>query len=299
MIVSRRSFLKATLATSAVAAGGSSGCGNDVQAAPIVEVTVDDDPRSDRYGQIAVAVPEYPELAAAGGAVTLRIAALAPGDHPFTVPSRGILLVHRGTVDDPPEFIATRSDCPHQGCPLGYSAKDQQIECPCHGSRFRAVADAKDQGLCVGLVTHLPARSNLAVYGAARVGDHVYVDLMKDLSCDALNGFPSVSDGTVTVPIAQFPELGTVGGSVIGKPAGLNDKLIVARVAADQVIALSAICTHMQCDVQLVLEDLDLYCGCHGSAYAFDGKVLAGPAVQPIKRYPVDFDGSTIVITVG
>ncbi len=298
MTISRRSFIQATLATSAAAAGGSSGCGNDVDPAPSVDVTVDDDPASPRYGQIEVVIPRYPELEAAGGALTLKIAALPPGERPFSVPSRGILLVHRGTVDDPPEFVATRSECPHQGCPLGYSARSQMIECPCHGSRFRAVADANDPALCVGLVTHLPARANLSVYGATRLGDSVFVDLGTDLSCGAASGFPSVIDGKITFPLARFPELGTVGGSVLGRPGGLSDKLIIVRTTIDTVIALSSICTHKECDIGYVAEFTQMYCDCHGSEFALDGSVITGPARRPVKRYDVAFDGTTVVVTV-
>ncbi len=308
-MISRRSFLKATLATTAVAAGASSGCGNDVRAAPIIDVTVDDDPKSFRYGQIAVELTKYPDLAARGGALTLRLAALPPGDRPFRVPSRGVLLVHLGTSDDPREFIATRSDCPHQGCPLGYSAKDGQIECPCHGSRFRAVADTNDTALCVGLVTHKPARSNLDVYGATRIGDVVYVDLNEDVSCDVLNRFPSVEDGKITIPIAQYPGLSMVGGSLTGRTAGLDQSVLVARVADDRVIAVSSVCTHMQQSVQLEIGEGRLHCYEHDSLYTYEGVVICAgldtgcdPAKAAkqgnLKRFEVEFDGATIVITV-
>src|SRR5512143_4020598 len=122
MKITRRKIIKAGMALPVLASVGS-GCGNDVTAAPIVDVEVNDDPTSGNYGKIEVAVPRYPDLDAVGGAVMLRLADLPPGTRPFDVPDKGILLVHRAGPDDPPEFIATRADCPHQGCPLGYNAK--------------------------------------------------------------------------------------------------------------------------------------------------------------------------------
>ena len=297
MTVSRRTFVKASLVTLPLCKLG--GCGNDVAAAPIVDAAVDDDPSSTRYGQIGVPVPRYPDLAAVGGAVMLRLAPLPPGTRPFTMPALGVLLVHRAGPDDPPEFVATRADCPHQGCPLGYSAKDGLIECPCHGSRFRAVADVNDPALCAGQVLHAPAADDLTVYGVQRSGDYVYVDLRDDQSCGISGGFPAVVGGKVTLPIAQFPQLATVGGSLIGKPDGLNDKLIVGRVATDQVIAVSAICTHKQCTVGLQVGNQRLHCPCHGSNFTYAGANIDGIAPAPLKSYPVDFlDGQTVVISV-
>ena len=297
MTISRRTFVKGSLATTAVVAGGP-GCGNDVSAAPIVEAEVVDDPTSARYGQIPVAVPMFPELAAVGGAVMLKLSNLPPGQRPFDVPERGVLLIHRGTPDDLPEFVATRADCPHQGCPLGYSAKDGLIECPCHGSRFRAVADASDPKLCVGLVLHPPSQDNLTVFAVKRVGDFVYVDLNSDKSCGVRDDFPAVVGGTITIPVEQYPAIGNVGGSIVGKPAGLDDKLIIARVATDQLIALSAVCTHRGCTVKLQADKAEMHCPCHDSAFAYDGTVLTSPATTPLKKYDVTFDGSVAVVTV-
>jgi len=299
MTFSRRSFLKGTLATSAVAVS-SRGCGNDVEPAPIIDVEVVDDPSSFRNGQIAVPVPKYPELVPVGGAVMLRIKPLPARERAFVVPERGVLLIHRGTPEDPPEFVATRADCPHQGCPLGYSAKSGQIECPCHSSRFRAVADANDPALCIGLVTHPPAQGNLTVYGIRRAGEFVYVDLRTDLSCGVRSDFPPVVAGIVEVPIDAYPSLGTVGGKLIGKPAGQRDKLIVARTAEDQVVCLSVVCTHKGCDVGLDLENTRMHCPCHGSEFSYDGAVLRDPGtpIEPLKKYEASFDGSVVRITI-
>jgi Rieske Fe-S protein len=296
MSISRRTFVKGSLASLPVVAAVS-GCGNDVSAPPIVDAMVDADPTSMHYGQIEVAVPRYPDLAV-GGAVMLRLAELPPGNYPFVVPDHGILLVHRGMPGDPQEFIATRADCPHQGCPLGYSKSKDLIECPCHSSRFLASGDSSNTEMCVGKVVHLPALDDLTVYGVKQLGDFVYVDLNIDQSCGVHNDLPAVANGKITIPVAQYPSLANPGGSLVGKPAGLDDKLMIARISVDEIVCVSAICTHMACTIALDLPHMDFQCPCHGSRFALDGSVENGPAPTPVKKYPVTFDQTNAVITV-
>jgi cytochrome b6-f complex iron-sulfur subunit len=304
MSITRRSLLKGGLASSALVIAH--GCGNDVNAAPIVDATIIDDWTSPQYGMIPVTVPMYPQLQQLGGAVTLRLAAFN-GDptRPVALPPKNaVLLVHRGPVgDDSAEFIATNSACTHQGCPLGYNARAGLIECPCHGSRFRASGASDDASACTGLVVHKPAPANLTVYSVDgdASSEVIYVDLNTQETCGIIP-LPPVVNGMVTVPIAMFPALGSVGGSVIGQPKGLADKLIIARVAESgtaQVITLSDICTHMGCGVALDVANSRFDCPCHASEYKFDGTVITGPAPLPLKVYATTFDGTNVVITVG
>src|SRR5438132_6197513 len=146
----RRTFLKTTAA--AGAAGGAlitigisaPGCGNAVTPAPITDVTVSDNPSgsgatisenmlSATYGVIQVPWTIFKDLAAVGGAITLKLPeSIATSDTTGHVvpPDNTVLLVHRATD----QFVAVQSSCPHAGCPLGYSQKQGKIECPCHAS---------------------------------------------------------------------------------------------------------------------------------------------------------------------
>jgi Rieske Fe-S protein len=126
-------------------------------------------------------------------------------------------------------------------------------------------------------------------------GDTVYIDLTSQLG----NTLPAVANGQVVMPLASFPALATVGGSLSGQPPGLADVLIVARTDAATVVALSAICTHAACDVSFAPGAGDFQCPCHGSIFGLDGAVQKGPAALPLKSYPVTFDGQTITIQVG
>src|SRR5688572_12615732 len=98
MRITRRTFVKGSAALPVLPVL-TAGCGNDVEAAPIVDIEVGDNPADKgTYGIIQVPVPKYPDLAA-GGAVMLRLQALPPGTRPFEVPPKGVLLIHRATAD--------------------------------------------------------------------------------------------------------------------------------------------------------------------------------------------------------
>ncbi|HEY7956579.1 MAG TPA: Rieske (2Fe-2S) protein, partial [Polyangia bacterium] len=220
MTLSRREVLCGGLATGAVLASGglsAAGCGNQVVPAPFVDVTtlpgdpaaLDLDPASMSFGQLAVRLAALPDLEPIGGAVTLRLPKLTPGTLPFALPP-SILFVHRGAPGDPQEYIATDATCPHAGCPLGYAPEDRLIECPCHGSRFRATTDP---GGCVGQVVHLPAPSALRAYGVDASGDPLLINLSVDVCAAA--GAPTVVGGQITLALADVPELAMVGGSKV------------------------------------------------------------------------------------
>ncbi len=63
--------------------------------------------------------------------------------------------------------------------------------------------------------------------------------------------------------------------------------LIVGRDAAG-LYAMSAICTHQGCSINV--SDDRLPCPCHGSAFDFEGGVINGPAVDPLPHYALSVD---------
>ena len=58
--------------------------------------------------------------------------------------------------------------------------------------------------------------------------------------------------------------------------------------------ALDLVCTHLGCTVSVTTAEL--VCPCHGSRFDRQGKVLAGPADRPLKRYRVLDRGDTLEI---
>ncbi|HEY9230369.1 MAG TPA: Rieske (2Fe-2S) protein, partial [Gemmatimonadaceae bacterium] len=74
-------------------------------------------------------------------------------------------------------------------------------------------------------------------------------------------------------------------GSVKILPSGERDPLYVLTLGEDRYAALSTICTHRGCTVDLQGEQL--VCPCHGSTYDRSGAVLRGPAERALRRFAI------------
>jgi Rieske Fe-S protein len=104
-------------------------------------------------------------------------------------------------------------------------------------------------------------------------------------------------NGRVQLALAQYPELTEAGGSLRIRPEGAEDPIYVLAVGDRTFAALSPICTHLGCTVDI--QGDRLVCPCHGSTYDRQGIVLRGPAERALRRYPVNVTGDgTVVIDV-
>jgi len=70
----------------------------------------------------------------------------------------------------------------------------------------------------------------------------------------------------------------------------------VIKVSDDQVLAFSPWCTHLGCAYHWDEQKREFLCPCHGSVFAMDGAVVAGPAPRPLDRYQVKFEGDKILL---
>lgn len=62
----------------------------------------------------------------------------------------------------------------------------------------------------------------------------------------------------------------------------------VARDDDGRITALSPVCTHLGCYVTWNQAERSWDCPCHGSRFATDGGVLAGPATEPLERLDIE-----------
>ena len=90
-------------------------------------------------------------------------------------------------------------------------------------------------------------------------------------------------DGRIELALVHYPELAERGGSLRILPEGQKDPVYVFAQDDGTFVALSPICTHLGCTVEI--EDQRLVCPCHGSTYDRTGKVLQGPAQLPLARF--------------
>ncbi len=77
----------------------------------------------------------------------------------------------------------------------------------------------------------------------------------------------------------ELPELAPGEGVVLERG---EDSLAVARDAGGELHVLSAVCTHLGCIVGWDAEEQTWDCHCHGSRFAIDGRVINGPAEEPL-----------------
>lgn len=99
------------------------------------------------------------------------------------------------------------------------------------------------------------------------------------------------SDGpkAASGPIAA----GSVKTTPIGHLAFLTGQPVVLGRDDRGLYAMTAICTHDDCDLSKSggVDSSGLHCDCHGSRFDKNGKVSRGPASSALEHYRVDLAG--------
>jgi Rieske Fe-S protein len=114
------------------------------------------------------------------------------------------------------------------------------------------------------------------------------------LGCASMVTHRVVPDaGTLRLPLADHPQLAESGGFLRVQPVGYADPVYVLTVGVGAFVAVSPICTHRGCTVDVAGEAL--VCPCHGSTYDRNGDVLEGPAERSLQRFPTRIDGDGVL----
>lgn len=101
--------------------------------------------------------------------------------------------------------------------------------------------------------------------------------------------------GTLRLRLADYPALAQAQGSVrIGinplrsnhQPNGTFHPILINRLENNDLVAMSAECTHASCAVRAYSTSSGSHiCPCHGSRFALDGRRMSGPAPFDLDRY--------------
>ncbi|WP_107670751.1 ubiquinol-cytochrome c reductase iron-sulfur subunit [Cyanothece sp. BG0011] len=66
----------------------------------------------------------------------------------------------------------------------------------------------------------------------------------------------------------------------------------------NQLIAVNPTCTHAGCTVTWESEKQVFICPCHDSQFSSDGKVIEGPATEPLASYEAKSEGDAILVKI-
>lgn len=70
----------------------------------------------------------------------------------------------------------------------------------------------------------------------------------------------------------------------------------VVKLSDKEAVAFTPQCPHLGCAYHFEAEKGEFLCPCHTSNFSIEGKVLTGPAPRPLDRYPVQIQGSRLLI---
>ncbi|MEW6410899.1 MAG: Rieske 2Fe-2S domain-containing protein [Candidatus Zixiibacteriota bacterium] len=77
-----------------------------------------------------------------------------------------------------------------------------------------------------------------------------------------------------------------------------RDLGIIFLTDKDELHALSATCTHLDCTVQNKPDEGIIWCACHNGKYDFNGNNISGPPPRPLARYLVKETQGTIFVSL-
>jgi cytochrome b6-f complex iron-sulfur subunit len=72
---------------------------------------------------------------------------------------------------------------------------------------------------------------------------------------------------------------------------------VLVNMPDGKLVALSAVCTHLTCNVRFDGETGTLFCPCHNGRFDLGGNVLSGPPPRPLETYTVTVSGPDIIVS--
>ena len=93
------------------------------------------------------------------------------------------------------------------------------------------------------------------------------------------------------------------GGTLSSMPVGGarflahgSEPIFLVRAAETEVVAMSAVCTHLRCVLKWDDANARIVCPCHAGSFDRTGNVLSGPAKRPLPHYRVEVRDDEILV---
>lgn len=99
-------------------------------------------------------------------------------------------------------------------------------------------------------------------------------------------------------PPTRFP-VGRTDDIPVGTLVVLPEQKLYVGHGDAGFFAISAICTHLGCMTRYQSADHQITCPCHGSRFATDGTVVAGPAPLPLRRFHLSVSDGQLIVDAG
>lgn len=78
-----------------------------------------------------------------------------------------------------------------------------------------------------------------------------------------------------------------------------NSPGILINTKNGELIAFSAVCTHLTCTIIYEEDTESILCPCHNGRFDLGGNVISGPPPSPLEAYNVEILGDEIVVSIG
>lgn len=126
---------------------------------------------------------------------------------------------------------------------------------------------------------------------------------MLPVALTACNAQTQNKDKTGTAVSGEgFTEVGSVSqleqtGQILNEELADGKALVIKNPAnSEELIAVNPTCPHAGCTVTWESDQQKFLCPCHDSEFSSDGKVLEGPATEPLASYEVKVEGDSILV---
>ncbi len=76
-----------------------------------------------------------------------------------------------------------------------------------------------------------------------------------------------------------------------------EEPAILIKTQEGELLAFSAVCTHLSCSVIYQSEEGIILCPCHNGKFDLSGRVISGPPPSPLRSYKVEISGEEIIVS--